>query len=75
MKSPASKLVSIATNLTDLSTSIDAFGVMASSNETIHCAVTDYLCGTDDKTRWENKICPIPAFSELVLLLKKEKKC
>ncbi|XP_065835572.1 uncharacterized protein [Oscarella lobularis] len=50
------------TNLTDLSTSIDAFGVMASSNETIHCAVTDYLCGTDDKTRWENKICPIPAF-------------
>ncbi|XP_065835441.1 uncharacterized protein [Oscarella lobularis] len=65
---PGSQIVSLnvtlqpTTNLTDLSTSIDALGVMASSNETIHCAVTDYLCGTDDKTRWENNICPIPAF-------------
>ncbi|XP_065835561.1 uncharacterized protein [Oscarella lobularis] len=65
---PGSQIVSLnvtlqpTTNLTDLSTSIDAFCVMASSDETIHCAVTDNLCGTDDPSLWENKICPIPAF-------------
>ena len=66
MKSPVSKLVSlyIATNLTDVEIFLDAFGVMASSDETIHCAVTDYLCATNDPSRWENKICHIPAFSE-----------